>query len=129
MTSNALKYIADSMEQLKMNYEFEFYSKDRIYYPYFIGDYTEVPVQNEDGLEETDFRITGCTRGTWAELEEAKAKIKRFFPPVGGKIVIFEDGSSAAFMYQTALHLQSEDPALKRIQIDITVKEWSVNDD
>lgn len=126
MSEAALKIISDAMEELELNYEFGKWSSD-IVYPYFVGEYQEDEPVNEDGFQETVFMITGFTRSSWLDLEEAKNKVSNYFHKVSGKTVIAENGSAVAVFYSTALIVPTEDAELKKIQINLTVKEWSVN--
>lgn len=126
MTKTALKMVADAMESLGLNYAFmEWLSKPM--YPYFVGEYQETAPLYENGLQESTFLLTGYSRGTWMELEDAKEKISRYFSKIGGKTVIAEDGSGVAIFYATSLVVPTGDAELKKIQINLDVKEWSVN--
>lgn len=122
----ALKAIAQGMNELQIPYEFSTWTQD-IIYPYFVGEYQESEPLNEDGLQETTFLLTGFTRGNWLELEEAKKKIANYFNKVSSKTVIAEDGTAVAIFYASALIVPTGDAELKRIQINLTIKEWSVN--
>ena len=130
MTTKPLKIVADAMQSMGIAYGFGVYSGDaagRIVYPYFVGEYTESPIQDESGLQEATFMLTGFHRGTWADLEAAKAKIENHFNKVGGKTVMAEDGSAVVVFYDSALVIPKEDAELKSIQINLSIKEWSVS--
>lgn len=125
--SEVLQAISDGMDELEINYEYlEWTSKPA--YPYFVGEYQEVPSLNEEGVQETTVILTGFARGAEANLalEEAKQKIKAHFPTVGGRIVS-GDSSTLAIFYANSMTIPTGDAELKRIQINLTVKEWSVN--
>ena len=81
---------------------------------------------NEDGMQESTFMLTGFSRGTWLELEETKDKISSYFNKVGGRTVIADDGSAVAVFYSNSLVVPTGDAELKKIQINLDVKEWSV---
>ena len=125
MTQEAIKIIADAMREMGLPYKLGRFSGKAD--PYFVGEYTENEPATEDGLQETTFLITGFTRGEWTELEEAKAKIAKYFNRVSGKTVITNDGSAVAVFYANALIVPTNDAELKRIQINLNVKEWTVN--
>ena len=125
MSVTALNIISESLEKLGINYEFGEWNSE-IVYPYFVGEYTEVPTLNEDGMQETTFILNGFSRGSWLELEEAKAKIEAHFGKVGGHTVIAEDKSAVAVFYSDSLIISTGDAALKRIQINLMIKEWKV---
>lgn len=127
MTSNVLRIISDSMSALNLEYDFVTYRKKPIVYPYFVGSYTESEAMNEDGMQECSFRLTGFTRGEWQTLEEAKAKIETYFGRVGGKTVMVDDGSAVAIFYANSLIVPTGEADLKSIQINLSIKEWSVS--
>ena len=127
MSKNIRKLVANAMKELGIEYGFMTYSKDPIVYPYFIGQYTESAPINEDGMQESRFSLYGYTRGSWEELEEKKEQIEAFFHKVSGKTVIAENGSAVAIFYESALTIPTGNAELKRIQVNLTCKEWSVN--
>lgn len=129
MTTAPLRIVAQEMEALGLAYGFGVYSGDssgRLVYPYFVGEYTETESVTEDGLQEATILLTGFHRGSWLALEEAREKIMRCFDSVAGKTVTMEDGSVVILFYASALIVPKEDMELKSIQINLTVKEWSV---
>ena len=123
MTKGALKVIKDAMADLGITYSFMEYKG--VKYPYFVGEYTESPQPNEDGLQDSTFLLTGFSRSTWEELESAKAKIKKKFHQSDGLIVTTNEGVVAIF-YENSLVVPTGDAELKRIQINLIIKEWSV---
>lgn len=130
MTKNPLKIVNAAMRSLGIAYGFGVYSGDetgKIKYPYFVGEYTESPVRDESGLQEATFMLTGFHRGTWDELETAKGKIENYFNKIGGKTVMAGDGSAVAVFYDSALVIPKEDAELKSVQINLSIKEWSVS--
>lgn len=127
MTKEALKIIKDAMKELGLEYSFIEYSGKPVVYPYFVGEYTETEPFTEDGLQESIFLLTGFSRGSWLALEDARERIKNYFDPVSGKTVITESGSAVAIFYANSLPAPTADAELKRIQINLTVKEWRVN--
>ena len=129
MSEEALKYISDALEALKIPYSFmEWRIKNggKFPDPYFVGEYTEETPLNEDGLQDSTFILTGTTRGTWLSLEQAKNKIKDKFNPISGSTVILASGAGLAVFYSDSFPVPTEDENLKRIQINLQVKEWSV---
>lgn len=129
MSEEALKIISDAMSEIGLNYQFmEWNSKPA--YPYFTGEYQETEPMNEDGMQETTFILTGHSRGASGArlvLEEAKKKIKEYFPMVEGKTVITDSGSAVAIFYANSSPVPSVVGDLKKIQINLAIKEWSVN--
>lgn len=127
MTVNGLKIISDAMNDLGLNYDLAEYKADELPEMYFVGEYQELPPMYETGEQESDFILTGTTRGMWLDLEEAKEKIMNYFNKVSGKTVIAEDGSAVAVFYSNSFVIPTGNAKLKRIEIHLTVKEWSVN--
>lgn len=122
------KLIATELDALKINYDFEEW-KGKPRYPYFTGEYQEPESLDEDGEQEIQFILNGFARGdtAHADLEAAKKKIKKHFPKVGGRLATTESGSRVAIFYANALgNLPTGDAELKRIQINLKIKEWSV---
>ena len=126
MTKNVLKIIGEAMKALGIEYDVGVYEADPVVYPYFVGEYQETEPIYESGLQESTFMLNGFSRDTWLTLEEAKAKIEKYFNKISGKIVMVDDGSAVAIFYSNALIVPTGDAELKRIQINLSVKEWSV---
>lgn len=127
MSKEILKIISDAMASLGLEYGFAEYAGDPVVYPYFVGEYTETEGFTEDGLQESTFLLTGFSRGTWIELEEAKEKIENYFNQVSGYTAITDSGSGVAIFYAHSLIVPTGDAELKSIQINLTIKEWKVN--
>lgn len=132
MSKEALKIISDAMSEMGLNYEFmEWTTKPS--YPYFTGEYQEIEPLSEDGLQETAFILNGFARDTgegktaFLALEDAKEKIAAYFSKVSGKTVTTDKGSAVAVFYANSLVVPTGDAELKRLQINLTIKEWSVN--
>lgn len=126
MTIQVLKIISEDMTDNGINYELGSWTGD-IVYPYFVGEYQEIPITSESGMQETTFLLTGFTRGSLLELEEAKEKIKKVYNKVHGKRAIAETGDAVAIFYETSLNIPTGDAELKKIQITLSIKEWSVS--
>lgn len=126
MRKNALKIIADAMKELGLNYRFMEW-KTKPSYPYFTVEYQESEPTTEDGFQEAIFILNGFTRDSWDALEDAKESIQNYFNKVSGKTVMADDGSAVAVFYLTSTVIPTGDAELKRIQINLEIKEWSVN--
>lgn len=96
---------------------------DDVKYPYFVGEFTDEPITTEDGYEASALLITGFHRGEMLDLEEAKAKIKKHFDPIFGLRAKTDSGSIAVF-YNGAFYVPTGEADLKRIQINLSIKEW-----
>lgn len=125
MSKAVLGIISNTMDSLGINYEFMEWTSKPVY-PYFTGEYQEVPTMNEDGMQETMFILTGFSRESWLGLEDAKEIIENHFGKVGGQTVIADNGSAVAIFYADSFVIPTGDAELKKIQINLTVKEWSV---
>lgn len=124
---SVLKTIDTEMNALKINYEYAEWTTEPAY-PYVVGEYQEVESLNEDGEQETQFILTAWARGITAteDLEKVKNKIKKHFPKVGGRLATTDEGSRVAIFYANTLgNLPTGDAELKKIQINLLVKEWS----
>lgn len=119
-----LKVINEIMQQLGIHYEYMEWTSD-IVYPYFVGEYVETPIETEDGLKESTFILTGFTRGTWIELEQIKEKIENLFH--NGYEAIIDNKSGVAVFYGDSQPIRQENESLKKIQINLEIKEWKVN--
>lgn len=122
MSIEALKFINDKLEEININYEFMQWTKD-IVYPYFVGEYQEAESLNEDGLVETTFILNGFSKGSWLNLEQEKEKIEKLF---SNATVILPSGNAMAVFYLNSLVIPTGDVELKRIQINLAIKEWKV---
>ena len=126
MTIEALKAIQSGMAALGLNYAFARWEGEPVD-QYWVGDYQETPAVSEDWLQETTFNLTGHTRGSWLELEMAKEKIENYFNRISGKTVIAANGTAVAIFYERSLVIPTLDAELKRMEINLLIKEWKVN--
>ena len=127
MTTAVLKFIKEAMDLAGIHYEFmEFTSSVTSLQSYWVGSYSEVAQLAEDGMQETQFILTGTGKTSWLELEEQKDKIEKLFPPTEGRTAILDNGSGIAVFYGNAFPVPTGDGFLKRLQVNLTVKEWKV---
>ena len=122
MTKESLKYINNILTSNDIPYQFIEWQDD-VTYPYFVGEYTEIEPMNEDGLEESTFMITGTTDKTWSSLEDYKELIRE---KLCDKTAILPNGNGIAVFYSGSLQVPTGNAKIKRIQINLNVKEWSV---
>lgn len=126
MSCNVLNTVSEALEKAGINYQFGEWVGE-IAYPYWVGEYQESEPANEVGLCDTSFTLTGFTRRSRLELENDKEKIRRTFPQCGGYVAIADDGSAVAVFYAGALaNLPTGDAELKKIEVNLSVKEWKV---
>lgn len=127
MTTAALGFIKDAMDSAGIPYEFMEFTSDVSSVPvYWVGSYSEVTPDAEDGEQETQFILTGTGKGTWLDLERQKETIKQLFPMIEGRTAILPNGNGIAVFYGNAFPVQTGEGSLKRIQINLILKEWSV---
>ena len=115
------------MNSLEIQYGFVDYkgnTEGQIVYPYFVGEYIETESTTEDGLQETTFILTGFSRDSWEDLENAKEKIEKHFR--NGKVGITSSGSAVAIIYAHSQIVPTTDAELKSIKINLSIKEWKV---
>lgn len=121
---NKLGFINEQFENLAIPFEFLEWTS-AVNYPYYVGEITEEPLTTEDGFEQSTLLVTGFHRGNAATLESDKEKIKKHFHPINGlhgqtdngRIVVFFDG---------AFYIPTGEAGLKKIQINLLIKEWKV---
>ena len=117
-----LTFISDQLAALGIPYEFgEWTSK--IQYPYVVGEVTEEPTETEDGMEESTMILNGFNRGKYIALETVKDKIKKHFHPIHGLRASTDSGSIAVF-FDGAFYVPTGEADLKRIQINLKIKQW-----
>lgn len=126
MTDQSLAAIARCMEMAGINYALNEWRDDPVY-PYWIGDYSEYENLNEDGMQETAFKLTGFTRGDRLELEQEKNKIRRLLEPAGFRTIADNNSVIVIFYGNANANIPTGDAELKKMEINITIKEWSVN--
>ncbi len=124
MTAGGLKAVAEDMRNvLGLKYDFmEWHGRPPD--TYFIGEYQEVEPLTEDGEQEAVFILTGFSRKSFSELERCRERIRKLYHPVEGRVRSTESGSVVAVYYGSSIPLATGDAEIKRIQINLQVKEW-----
>lgn len=118
----ALTVFKDEMTNIDIPYEFMRWSSE-VNGVYCVGEYTETSITTEDGYEEGTMILTCTGRGSWLELEKIKEKIKNHFPAVCGLRRTTKTGT-VVFYYSNSSLIDTGEADLKRIQINIDVKQW-----
>jgi hypothetical protein len=119
---SVLGTVATELNKIGVPYEFMEWT-DPVQYPYFVGEYSEIPPTAEDGGKEASLMLTGTTKGSWLELEQYRSKIENHFPPDYGLRTSVEDGAVAVF-YENSFPVPTGEADLKRIQINLKIKKW-----
>lgn len=120
-----LQFINEQMNILAVPYEFGEWSSN-VQYPYCVGEINEEPTTNEDGFEQSTLLLTCFNRGSKGVLlglEEIKAKIKKHFHPIYGIRGKTHDCAFAIF-YDGAFYIPTNEAELKKLQINLVIKEW-----
>lgn len=123
MSIAALNYVGELMKSSGIPYQFGEWVGE-ITDRYYVGEYMEddSPTKEEDGSQGTTFILNGWTRGNPILFEQDKETIERFLP----QSRMNQDGSCVAVFYSNAFSVPTGDGTLKRIQINLTIKEWKV---
>lgn len=110
----------DNLFSTVINYELGEWTRELVF-PYWVGEYQETYYSHELHYHEYAFTLTGTTKGTIKQLEEDKEKILKLFSSYSTSI---EKGHSIGVFYDTSFLLPSEDLQIRRMQINLTIKEW-----
>lgn len=128
MQKETAKFISDALAAVGIPYEFEeFNSSIEFLNRYWVGDYSETEPLSEDGLEETTFILTGYAKEDMLILENDKQTIKQLFPTISGNRAILDNGSGVAIFYVKSFPVPTGNDFVKKIQINLIIKEWMVN--
>ena len=119
---SVLGIIKDELNSLAVPYEFMEWT-DPVQYPYWVGEFTEVPTITEDGYKESTVILTGTTKGSWMELEETRSKIEKHFPSAYGLRKSTADGAVAIY-YENSFPVPTGEADLKRLQVNLKIKQW-----
>lgn len=117
-----LKFINEQLKALNIPYEFGEWTSD-VQYPYFVGEITEDAPETEDGAETSTFILTGTHKGSYLDLIKIKEKVKKHFDAIYGLRDRTEAGSISIF-WDGAFFVPTNVADLKRIQINLRIKEW-----
>lgn len=119
MIVDKLTFINEQMDNLSIPYELGEWTQ-KLIYPYFVSEFTEIPTMTEDGYEETEVILTGFYRGKYIVLEEIKNIIKKHFCDLRART----DSGSITVNYDGAFPIPTGEKDLKKIQINLNIKEW-----
>ena len=122
MSKAVLAYVNKLLTENGINYEFGEW-KSELVYPYWVGEYNESPPNEEESSMEATFFLNGWTNKTWSELENDKEKIEKLFTFTTS---VLDDGSAVDVSYAGCLIIPTGDAKLKRMQINLSIKEWRV---
>lgn len=107
------------MDEMGLPYTFDRWDAE-LELPHFIGEVSEVPTLDEDGENEYSFILTGFAMNYGYLLGVADKFKKRF------KTSEIIDG--IVVKYNSTIIISGERDELKQVQVNFTIKEWSVID-
>ena len=114
-----LKIINNELNTMNIPYTFDGWDKD-LELPQFIGEISETPTLDEDGLSEYTIILTGyALKNEAGYLFDVAERLKSRYKP--SKIV---DG--IVVMYNNTVPIDTNNDELKQIQINLKIKKWSV---
>lgn len=122
MSEDALAWIDGLLSSIGINYAYGVWSKQPVPFPYFVGEKDEDSPETEDGLQESTLILTG-TGNSLLELERAREKIRQ----LDNRRVILDNGSGVALFYDGAYSVPIDEANMRRIQVNLQIKEWRVN--
>lgn len=127
MTIEGLAFVKSTLEKAGIPYCFGVWSEE-VTYPYFVGDYAETEPLYEYGESESSFILTGTARAddSILQLEKYKEKIREVFTSEG-LVEVLPNGCGIAVMYCNSKPIPTDTDDLKRIEINLKIKEWRVN--
>ena len=114
-----LKIMNNELNTLKIPYTFDGWDKE-IDLPQFIGEISEVPALDEDGMSEYSFILTGyALKNNIDYLFNVAEILKKQYKPsktINGVVII----------YDNFIQIDTNNDELKQIQINLKIKKWSV---
>lgn len=98
-------------------------ANDVVTFPFWEGDYQEIDSSDEQGYHEYVFTLTGTNKGTYSRLIKDLEIIRKI---TMNHTEMLESGHGIAFYYEHMQMIPSQDERIKRMEITLTIKEWSV---
>lgn len=112
-----LTIMKNELEQMNIPYTFDGWDSE-IELPQYIGEISETPTIDEDGKNEYSFILTGFAT-SYTTLFDVVDRLKHKY-----KTSYIVDGVVIKYDNTTTIDNGTDD--LKQIQINMTIKEWSV---
>lgn len=125
MIIDALNLIEAEMKKLKYNYQYGRY-QGAVLYPYFVGEGSASEFVSENNYQEGTVFINGFSRNSLLELMTASETIKQHFSDFRA---ITESGNGVSITVAAFSQIPQEDAELKRVQITLNIKKWSVDNE
>lgn len=118
-----LKFIKSEMDELNIPYDFIEWNK-KLTFPYFVGEISEIPTLDEDGQSQYQFILTGTDKETINNMLSVNEKLKTKYKY--GYKTLLDNGSGVVVIYENMLPIPSQDETIRRIQINIRIKQWEM---
>ena len=122
---SVLSIISEELDNIGVPYEFMRWTSG-VTDEYWVGEYSEDPITTEDGYKASTVILTGTVNtmnGTWLQLEQTRANIENHFHPICG-LSRSTDSGVVVIYYGNSFPIPTGEANLKRIQINLQVKEW-----
>ena len=126
MTNEILEYMNLKLKELLPYQYYEWSTK--VVYPYWIGEYSEIPSNAEDGFGEDTMMITGTTKGSVIDLENGKEILRKAFSTIKGYHAVLDSGTHILVFYDTATSIPTDGNDIIRLQVNLQIKSWKVNE-
>ena len=114
---NVLTLLNNDFKDLNIPYTFDGWDNE-VELPHFVGEISEIPTVDEDGKSEYSVILTGYATN-YSELFEVAELLK-----IKYRTSAIVDGMVVKYDNTTIINNGTDD--LKQIQINMTIKEWSV---
>lgn len=115
-----LKSIKTEFNRLNIPYSFDDWNID-VELPYFVGELSEIPTNDEDGKREFTFTLTGEDVDTYLNLYEITENLKKEYKQ-SKKITL--DTGVMVMTYNRTINIPVEDERIKRTQSEFTIILW-----
>lgn len=125
MTRELLTAVKDRLDIAEIPYQYETYQTAGKLPPvYCVGHCSSSPVTEESGMLSGTFLLT-LVGTSWEALVTARERICRAFPRVSG-YTVSGDNYEAVLFFSSAVAVPCDDARMKKIQINLKYREWSV---
>ena len=114
---NVLMLLKNEFDNLNIPYTYDGWDSE-VELPQFIGEVSEIPTVDEDGKTEYSVILTGYATN-YNDLFEVSEQLKSKY-----KTSAIVDGMAITYNSTTPVNNGTDD--LKQMQINMTIKEWSV---
>lgn len=114
---NVLMLLKNEFDNLNIPYTYDGWDSE-VELPQFIGEVSEIPTVDEDGKTEYSVILTGYATN-YNDLFEVSEQLKSKY-----KTSAIVDGMAIKYNSTTPINNGTDD--LKQMQINMTIKEWSV---